>query len=133
MKCGKIINIASLKGQLGSERQANYAAFRAGIIGFSKSLEKEEICVNVIEPGYIKTDLNSTNIRKSYFQEHLMKMFWKCFNRMIWHIEINIKVEIIQKKFIHGKKNLSKECYLTHVLKKQDKILRMKKSVERQL
>jgi 3-oxoacyl-[acyl-carrier protein] reductase len=67
-KNGKIINIASLKGQLGSEGQANYAASKAGIIGFSKSLAKEigkeGISVNVICPGYIRTDLNSKNKNK---------------------------------------------------------------------
>ena len=78
MKHGKIINIASLKGQLGSEGQANYAASKAGIIGFSKSLAKElgeeGISVNVICPGYIKTDLNSTNMYKREIAERMSAM-----------------------------------------------------------
>lgn len=68
-KNGRIINIASLKGQLGSEGQANYAASKAGVIGYSRSLAKElgktGVSVNVVCPGYIKTDLNRDNTYKS--------------------------------------------------------------------
>lgn len=64
-KQGKIINIASLKGQIGYEGQSNYAASKAGIIGFTKSLAKElgnfNISVNCICPGFIITDLNRHN------------------------------------------------------------------------
>ena len=59
---GKIINVASLKGQLGSEGQANYSASKAGVIGLTKALAKElgeyNVAVNAVCPGYIKTDLN---------------------------------------------------------------------------
>lgn len=59
---GKIINIASLKGQIGSEGQTNYCASKAGIIGFTKALAKELgrfcISVNAVCPGFIITDLN---------------------------------------------------------------------------
>lgn len=62
---GKIINIASLKGQLGSEGQTNYSASKAGVIGFTKALAKElgnfNISVNAVCPGYICTDLNKDN------------------------------------------------------------------------
>lgn len=65
---GKIINIASLKGEIGSEGQSNYSASKAGMIGFTKAVAKEYgafgISVNAICPGYIKTELNETNIRK---------------------------------------------------------------------
>lgn len=68
-KNGRIINIASLKGQLGSEGQANYAASKAGVIGYSRSLAKElgetGVSINVVCPGYIKTDLNRNNTYKS--------------------------------------------------------------------
>lgn len=68
-KNGKIINIASLKGQLGSEGQVNYSASKAGVIGFTKALAKElgmyGISVNAVCPGYIKTDLNSKSNNKN--------------------------------------------------------------------
>ena len=58
-KKGKIINISSVVGLIGSAAQVNYAASKAGMIGFSKSLAKElarkNICVNCIAPGYIQT------------------------------------------------------------------------------
>lgn len=77
-KKGKIINIASLKGQLGSEGQANYAASKAGIIGFSKSLAKElgavGVSVNVVCPGYIRTDLNYSNLHKREIAESMSAM-----------------------------------------------------------
>lgn len=78
MKHGKVICIASLKGQLGSEGQSNYAATKAGVIGFSKSLAKElgpeGISVNVVCPGYITTDLNNKNINKKIIAKKMSAM-----------------------------------------------------------
>lgn len=58
---GKIINISSVVGLTGNAGQVNYAASKAGMIGFTKSLAKEVasrgICVNCIAPGFIKTPM----------------------------------------------------------------------------
>ena len=63
-RVGAIINIASVVGVSGNAGQSNYAASKAGIIGFSKSLAKElasrNIRVNVIAPGYILTDMTDS-------------------------------------------------------------------------
>ncbi|TQS71451.1 acetoacetyl-CoA reductase [Rhodobacteraceae bacterium] len=60
-KFGRVINISSINGQKGQFAQANYAAAKAGDIGFTKSLAQEgaraNITVNAICPGYIATDM----------------------------------------------------------------------------
>jgi 3-oxoacyl-[acyl-carrier protein] reductase len=60
-KSGRIINIASVAGQMGNPGQANYSAAKAGVIGFTKTVAKElaarGITVNAIAPGFIATDM----------------------------------------------------------------------------
>lgn len=60
---GRIINISSVSGIVGQPGQTNYAASKAGIIGFSKSLAKElgsrQVTVNVVAPGFVLTDLTA--------------------------------------------------------------------------
>lgn len=74
-KKGKIISIASIIGITGNAGQANYAASKAGIIGFSKSVAKElasrGITSNVVAPGYIRTDMTAQLGEK--VQEDILK------------------------------------------------------------
>ncbi|BBN60035.1 3-oxoacyl-ACP reductase FabG [Hydrogenovibrio marinus] len=79
-KGGAIINIASVVGVMGNAGQTNYAAAKAGIIGFSKSLAREvgskNITVNTIAPGFIDTDMTralSEEQRESLTQQIPLK------------------------------------------------------------
>ena len=72
---GKIVNVASVVGVIGNAGQSNYAASKAGVIGFTKSLAKEvasrNINVNAIAPGFIETDM--THKLNDAQKEALMK------------------------------------------------------------
>ena len=58
---GRIINVTSVSGEMGNPGQTNYAAAKAGVIGFSKSLAREiasrNVTVNCVSPGFIETDM----------------------------------------------------------------------------
>jgi 3-oxoacyl-[acyl-carrier protein] reductase len=69
---GRIINISSVVGLTGNVGQSNYAAAKAGLLGFTKSLAQEMasrgITANVVAPGYVETDITaelSDEVRKA--------------------------------------------------------------------
>lgn len=79
---GRIVNMSSVVGQMGNVGQANYAASKAGLIGFSKALARElgsrNITVNCIAPGFIQTpmtDALSEEIKEAYQAQIPLKRF----------------------------------------------------------
>lgn len=74
-RSGRIINLSSVVGVSGNAGQSNYAASKAGIIGFTKSLAKEvasrNILVNAIAPGFIQTSM--TDVLKDEVKEEIAK------------------------------------------------------------
>ena len=60
---GRIVNIASVVGQMGNAGQANYVSSKAGLIGLTKAVAREiaarNITVNAVAPGFIETDMTS--------------------------------------------------------------------------
>ncbi len=72
---GRIVNISSVIGLMGNKGQSNYAASKAGIIGFTKSVAKEvasrNITCNAIAPGYIETEMTEKlpeEVKKAYIE-----------------------------------------------------------------
>lgn len=65
---GRIINVTSVAGLVGNPGQTNYAASKAGVIGFTKSLAREvagrQITVNAVAPGFIETDMTQASTPK---------------------------------------------------------------------
>lgn len=68
-RAGRIITISSVVGQTGNAGQANYAASKAGVIGFSKSVAREvasrNVTVNVVTPGLIETDMTRALVEQA--------------------------------------------------------------------
>ena len=76
-RCGRIINISSVSGQMGNAGQVNYSAAKAGLIGMTKSAAKElagrNVTVNAVAPGFIETGMTavlSEEVRAAYL-EHI--------------------------------------------------------------
>ncbi|MBC8173753.1 MAG: 3-oxoacyl-[acyl-carrier-protein] reductase [Chitinophagales bacterium] len=83
-KKGSIINMSSIVGMIGQAGQANYAASKAGIIGFSKSIARElgsrNIRCNAIAPGFIETDMTNAlgdELKQTYFKSIPLGRFGK--------------------------------------------------------
>jgi 3-oxoacyl-[acyl-carrier protein] reductase len=68
-RAGRIVNITSVVGVVGNAGQANYAASKAGVIGFTKSVAREVasrgITVNAVAPGFIETDMTAAMTEKA--------------------------------------------------------------------
>lgn len=75
-KSGRVINIGSVSGVAGNAGQANYAASKAGLIGFTKSIAKElagkGVTCNVVAPGFIQTDM--TDVLPPQVKEKVLPM-----------------------------------------------------------
>jgi len=81
-RCGRIVNIASVVGLVGNPGQANYAASKAGVMGFSKALAREVasrgITVNCVAPGYIATAMTDKlpeEIKQAFMASIPLKRF----------------------------------------------------------
>ena len=74
-RSGRIVNLSSVVGEIGNIGQTNYAAAKAGVIGFSKAAAKEfaarHVTVNVVAPGFIDTDM--TAVLKDSIREKLIE------------------------------------------------------------
>lgn len=81
-RSGKIVNMASVVGVMGNVSQANYAASKAGLIGFTKSVAKEvarkNIQVNAVAPGFIQTEMTDAlreDVKTAYMESIPAKVF----------------------------------------------------------
>ena len=81
---GRIVNIASVVGEMGNPGQANYAASKAGMIAFTKTIAKElaarNITANAIAPGFVETKMTDAlpeKVRQAYFEAIPLQRFAK--------------------------------------------------------
>ena len=97
-RSGRIVNISSVVGQIGNVGQANYAASKAGIMGFTKTVAREVasrgITVNAVAPGFVDTEMTavlSDKVRQGFLQQIPMgrmgrpeevaeAVYWLCSN-----------------------------------------------------
>jgi 3-oxoacyl-[acyl-carrier protein] reductase len=74
---GRIVNVTSVSGEMGNPGQTNYAAAKAGVVGFSKSLAREigsrNVTVNCVAPGFIETDMTRSlaEAQRAAYAEHI--------------------------------------------------------------
>jgi 3-oxoacyl-[acyl-carrier protein] reductase len=74
---GRIVNITSVSGEMGNAGQTNYAAAKAGVIGFTKSLAREigsrNVTVNCVAPGFIETDMTRglPEAQRAQYMQHI--------------------------------------------------------------
>jgi len=74
---GRIVNVTSVSGEMGNAGQTNYAAAKAGVIGFSKSLAREigsrNVTVNCVAPGFVDTDMTRSlpEAQRQAFAQHI--------------------------------------------------------------
>lgn len=80
-KRGRIINIASIVGQIGNPGQANYAAAKGGVLGMTKALAKEfgkrGVTVNAVCPGFIESDMTKDLDKDAILPSIPLKRFGK--------------------------------------------------------
>ncbi len=83
-KSGRLVNITSVVGQTGNAGQTNYAASKAGVIGFTKSLARElaprQIAVNAVAPGFIESEMTES-LSETQRQENIKKIPYARFGR----------------------------------------------------
>jgi 3-oxoacyl-[acyl-carrier protein] reductase len=75
-KAGRVVNVSSVVGQMGNFGQSNYAASKAGIVGFTKTVAREVaargITVNAVAPGFVDTDMTAVlpeKVKESFIQQ----------------------------------------------------------------